>query len=1128
MILLSVMLPNLAMIDKAAANSYKEITVYGYSDPRPGVLWGQKDNGDFETRAGGTLYNAQNVGTKANPVPKASSIPDRIDMRNYPTPGEYTDPLTNKKYPASKVEDKKLDARNGGVSFDSLRDGSWYKGLNIRVDGDYHVAIYTETGQGYQEQRRYQNGGSMPDGSPKWSVEYYTPLKVTWVGKIRVYDTALALEVNSLEACVGETIRVTPVLTKADGSKHNVVSHPNFSYSFPVGSGIVNSVVSGNSIIVTGKSVGTVGFIGRFIDNSQNINTIEDMTFRFKDCSGGGVEPVDPTIPPTNVACSVNINVSDSNSMADSNISANPNGNILEDKSIPSSAVFDVLRYGIPSSEFLNVKGQSEKYLSEYRYRGLTGSVTYNFNISKDYMYTWEVKTPGKVGEDGKVGEETVEIKKEHIRKEQPIADSYNISYWLIDTFKALGFMDADFRNYALPNELVNVPNNQRPTASASHNPSQNAHVFPKSCQGVDLGVENIDGEPPAGGPSEDLTSHAEIGSRAPDVKNDRTQIDNFVSMSDSLASLNAPTPNPIPRAPLVEVQRGALEIAPTKVNKRNTPSSITSKYETIFTVNAANSSLQFTGNSSARINTVTVHTPVVMFAQASDDKEHDQRLEPPERSTPPNPATDKHAFVLDRPFTVTLPKSGQHLNEPGYGDRDFEKYVAYKEVRFPFDVYTETKQGFYPKNQWIKVPNGMETVNFFLPVWVPEGEYELKFRSIAINSPQSIADIQQEERNANLNLEYQTPNGIMEKHIAVSTVKVDVIGRLYDFRVTDILDFRWGPVFRTTEGLIEHTGNHYWVGDKMIDGDLRGNEEPFVLPVRHGSHPKSPTEMKNVAVKTGYQFKFDMKSKGDLWNHDDAVRINPSFHFVNKDGTDRRPVDVYYHDDANYFVKIGSDKDKEYRDVTLNERLRNVEEKQLFDTAEYMYRHPDEYGYREAADKVSKPSFIRKFNRDYSKQKTRTGPYGWQMLNWNLRTLIGPEATDVPTDAMIPPEDAIAREQQWYGEYSLPAEIFVSDKGRDISGYGVEHRLTKNSPVFLQDGYIIVNFDIETIDKGDTNNPKLSYHKGPLDNQWKTEGFKYNFVDPYGNNFDLIDGDVILYHGDQSSYDDFDSNVTH
>ncbi|MBO0587627.1 hypothetical protein I2484_10040, partial [Sporosarcina sp. E16_8] len=553
---------------------------------------------------------------------------------------------------------------------------------------------------------------------------------------------------------------------------------------------------------------------------------------------------------------------------------------------------------------------------------------------------------------------------------------------------------------------------------------------------------------------------------------------------------------------------------------------------------NASGGGLSFTGCSPEKINTVTVHTPVVMYARASDDKEHDQRTNPPERSTPANPNKDRHAFILDRPFTVKLPTSGQHLDDglaPGYGERDFLKYVEEKEVKFPFDVYTETKEGFYPKGTWIKIPKSIEASTFYLPVWVPEGPYTVEYRSIAINAPgakpqdvpkNNLSEGMQ-EHHANLNLDYRTPDEVMQHHIAYDTIEVDVVGRLYDFRVTDILDYQWGSVFRKQEGLIEHTGNNYWVGKNAIDGGLRGNEDPFALPIRQGSHPEG---YKNVAVKTGYQFKFDMKTKGNMWNVDDAIRITPSFYFVNKDGTGRRPVDIYYHTDAKYFTKIGSEKDLEYREVKLNEPLRNVEQKQLYDTSKFTYRNPDEYGFRSIVDESLESTFIRNFERDYSKRATKTGPYGNQILNWNLRTLIGPDENQVPSGSMVSPKDAKAREQQWYGEYSLPADIYVVDPllHPDIAGYGVEHRLTKKSPIFLQDGYVIVNFNIETIDNKNTEKPHLQYHKGPLANQWKMEGFKYNFIDPYDRDFKLIDGDVIFYHGDQSSYDDYKSSVTH
>jgi hypothetical protein len=736
----------------------------------------------------------------------------------------------------------------------------------------------------------------------------------------------------------------------------------------------------------------------------------------------------------------------------------------------------------------------------------MSGSVTYSIKVTKDYMLRWQ---------------EGNEIKYQHVRREEYVQDPYTVSYWQIGHLNVLTLKDMIFRNYALPNGEVTIPNSQQVTASSSHNASVDAHVFPQNCQSIYLGLETIEG---TSAPYPDLTGSAGRGTRPPSVKNDNVVVDGTTYMSDGMSSLNAPTPSHIPTAPKVSVSKASLLIDPLKVNKWKTSSSLTARYESVHTVNVAGGTREFTGYSPTKINTVTVHTPVVMYGKATDDKEYDQRTNPPDRSTPANPDTDRHAFILDRPFTVTLPTNGQHLpvsEAPGYGDRDYSKYTKAKEVSFPFDVYSEDKTTFYPANTWINVEIPKLTESFYLPVWVPEGEYTIKYRSVAINAPENSG----EEHHANLNLDFHVPDEVMDNHIAYDTIEVDVVGRLYDFRVTDILDYNWETVFRTTSGMINHTGNYYWVGDKGIDGDLRGNIEPFVLPIRQGSHPDG---YKNVAVKTGYQFKFDLKTKGNMWRKDDAIRITPSFYFVDKEGNNRRKVDVYYHNDANYFVRIGSNDDQEFREVTLNEPLRNVPTAQLANTADFYYRHPASFGYSDIVANTFQNTFLRNFERDYSKKPTQTGPYGWQILNWNLRTFIGPLAENVPNNAMVAGLDAIASEQNWYGEYSLPADVYVVEEGQNIAGYGLQHRLNDTSPVFLKDGYLIVNFNIESIQDGNVSEPHLQYINGELSNQWNREGFKYDFVDPYGHTFPLIDGDVIFYHGDQKSTDDFEIGVTH
>lgn len=74
-------------------------------------------------------------------------------------------------------------------------------------------------------------------------------------------------------------------------------------------------------------------------------------------------------------------------------------------------------------------------------------------------------------------------------------------------------------------------------------------------------------------------------------------------------------------------------------------------------------------------INTVTVHTPVVNYSSVSDDAAHNQKT---------NPDAGRSALILERPFTVRIPTSGQHVSYPGYGNRDYAKYFRTKQVKFP------------------------------------------------------------------------------------------------------------------------------------------------------------------------------------------------------------------------------------------------------------------------------------------------------------------------------------------------------------------------------------------------------------------------------------------------------------
>ncbi|HCG4535933.1 TPA: hypothetical protein NJY08_004783, partial [Salmonella enterica subsp. enterica serovar Typhi str. AG3] len=798
--------------------------------------------------------------------------------------------------------------------------------------------------------------------------------------------------------------------------------------------------------------------------------------------------------------------------------SASPSGSISSD-----NGVYNVAQ-GIPSSESLRADASSEEYLHDYNFTQKNGNVVFN-NIAaeKTFTLTWTEETTS-TGPDGKPVTVKTPKTETQVVKETVSGITRPYSYWEVMKYNIWQLTDSQFTNYALPGGSLTIPSGVSVSANATHSDVVEEHVFPAECPAVVLPAQTIAGgttKPPVPSITAEAKSFAEGKIGQNQVQNDSATFKGSTIMNNSRTSVNGPTPSGIASPTKINMSRTGLQIDPNKTNYWQSPSTGAVNYSVVFSLDKTASSQNYPFS----VNNVTVHTPVTIYGKSSDDKEHDQRINPPVRSTPANPDKDRHAYILDRTFTVSLPTNGQHRNIPGYGNRDYSKYIKEKQVKFPFDVYSETKQAFYPANTWISVPVNMETATFFLPVWNKEGEYTVEFRSFAINALTS-GDFGGSEAQANVSI----PNGTVEghqsaAHVATDSIEVDIVGRMYDLAITDISDYNWKNTFRLADG-ITPSGNAYYVGQNGIDGALRGNTEKFTLPVHHGSDVKS---IKNQAVKTGYSFSFNMKTKGDMESVKDAIRITPTFYHVNADGTNRQEVDLYYHQDKNYFIKIGSEKDTTYRTVTLNETTRNVPSNELSNNAIHYFDFANRFNLEDTAADYYASSFARHYLRTMSKEAIQTGPYGWQILNWKLRTLRGPLENEVPTNTVIPAKEIVSKEQTWYGEYSLPAETYVVPKGSNIEQTALMGNLYENHPIFLKEGYIIVNFKIETIQEGDLNNPYLAYYDAYYMSQWTDmEGFKSSFVDGYGNTFNLEEGDVMFYHADQTSLSDYNSSVTH
>lgn len=756
---------------------------------------------------------------------------------------------------------------------------------------------------------------------------------------------------------------------------------------------------------------------------------------------------------------------------------------------------FDVLQ-GIPTSESLYGNILALHYLFQHSFVNMTGSCTFEVNVEKTWTLSWDPGKPGPNGPDGKPT--TVpdpQTEEETVTQRYTVERPY--SYWVIDNLEVYKIDQGTLTNYALPGGQITIqPQGYQPpqystnASGAFYPPSPPDPIVAPSGS---HGGSSYKSKPSP--PNENLQSVAEAAVDKVEVTNDSLVFNGTTIMNPGRVQESGPTPGSIPAPTRINDQvlyKPNNMISSDKVNRANTPSSGTIHYGLLPGNIKGGSNKEFP---ISPINTVTVHTPVVNYSSVTDDQAHNQK-------TTPN--RSRSAFILDRPFTVRIPTSGQHRNIPGYGNRDYAKYIRVKQVYFPFDVYSGDKGTFYPKHTWITIPTSQLDTEFFLPVWVDEGDYEVYFRTIAENAPPDFTT----QPSANLDL---------ANHVATDIEPVEVIGRVYDFHITDIADYNWETVFRKQKGNATPSGASYWTGLRNIDGGTRGNALPYTLPIAPGKHPAQG--YKNSAVKTGYHFKFDLKTKGNMFRSQDGISITPSFYFVNKDGSGRQPVDLYYHSGNRKFIRIGSPQDTEKRYVILNDRLRNVPQEELQDTASYLYNHGS------APAGTSSAAYAKQYIEKLSKSKTWVGRLDWLLLPADVRTLIGPKA-GLP--ASVDTERANAAIQRWYGEYSIPSDVYVVKKGTNIAEYGRANRLDERSDIFLKKGYIIVNFNIETIRDGNTAKPHLQYIHAPLMNQWRLEGYQQAYQDPYGNRFNLLDGDVVFYHGDQSSKKDFNSQVPH
>jgi hypothetical protein len=448
----------------------------------------------------------------------------------------------------------------------------------------------------------------------------------------------------------------------------------------------------------------------------------------------------------------------------------------------------------------------------------------------------------------------------------------------------------------------------------------------------------------------------------------------------------------------------------------------------------------------------------------------------------------------------VDIINSGNHRNIKGYGSRDYTKYIKDREIRFSFDAYLGTDMtGTYLKaNTWyslssLGVSNAASQLTFYTPVWVDEGLYSVEVRSIAKNDTSKKS-----ENRANLN---------SANTAALANGTVEISGRVFDFAITDINDISWEPFFRKTPNSHEHTGKVFYTGRKDINGVPDGTRK-YIMPIMPGKNDVKGYQQR--AVKLGYTVKFEIKTVGNYYDQLDYIQIRPTFAFVDKEGKNRQEVDLYYSTPQNALIKIGSPEDTEIQKMRLDFKYRGIDISEFTNTAEAIYHLRGGMGtYTLEKWKEVFPGL--------SQNGVAISKYTKILLSEPVRSFIGP-VSGIPGN--VNKYKAYASVQNWYGEYHLPADLLVVPKGTDLSK---ERDLTRNSPVFLKAGYVIVNFrDITVINDDDFDNPSLGY-TGRTGDGWALEGYDLN-----QGGWQLVTGDIIAYYADRRASDDYIGTGTH
>lgn len=501
--------------------------------------------------------------------------------------------------------------------------------------------------------------------------------------------------------------------------------------------------------------------------------------------------------------------------------------------------------------------------------------------------------------------------------------------------------------------------------------------------------------------------------------------------------------------------------------------------------------------------NSVKVHTPVVDNSYISSTSEFiNQKI---------NKDANRKYLMLDEQFTIYMPNDGTHNDIKGYGTRNYNSWQGVtglkttwgkiKDVKLPFDAYLHyTKNGtthkyFVKANTWLSESGAAgvtaltnNSYTFTIPVWVKEQTYEIQTRVIAENATKTEMYALMEAGK----------NSLETNYVATNTIPVEVIGKIYDLKVSASNDSGWSSIYS-------------WANKTSY---IDATELPF------GAEGQNKNIAYKYAPKLGYTFIFDFKTKGTKSNNIDISVQPEGFYFVSRDGSSTQEVDLYYNTTTQKNVKITTSDSKVNLSVKLRDSLLKVAAQELVDStriynSKYNYALSVKIG---TLAKLNLPQDVRMCYDNFEEY---------------VNSLYGKGSTKVSISQNAGSTDTvIGSVGHWYAGYKLPASTKAIPLGTDLNT-----AIANNS--FLTDGYILVKFDIKTKYQNASGNYQYLQYMGPeaindvgentgiLKEDWTRDSMK-TITLPNGKSAQVPVGTVAIYDASLRSSNDSESVGTH